>query len=101
MSQAAAMVCMPLPMKNTAPQIQSPRKAGWRSGLQMDVDMAHYSAGPPFPLAALFAMSVMSLASSALRRTLSQRWSSVLVSSAMQVQPALAGKSARPRPARS
>lgn len=44
MSQAAAMVCMPLPMKNTAPQIQSPRKAGWRSGLQMDVDMAHYSA---------------------------------------------------------
>jgi hypothetical protein len=29
---------MPLPMKNTPPQIHRPRKAGWRSGLQSEVD---------------------------------------------------------------
>jgi hypothetical protein len=49
MSQAAAMVCMPAPMKKIAPQTHRPRKAGWRSGLQMEVAVAvvmdHYSAG--------------------------------------------------------
>ena len=36
MSQAADMDCMPLPMKKTPPQSQSPRKAGWRRGLQIE-----------------------------------------------------------------
>jgi len=46
-NQAAAMVCMPAPMKKMPPQIHKPRKAGWRSGLQMEVAavMGHYSAG--------------------------------------------------------
>ena len=45
MSQAAAMVCMPAPMKKIAPHIHRPRKAGWRRGLQMEVAvvMGHYS----------------------------------------------------------
>ena len=34
----AAMVCMPLPIKNTPPQSHSPRKAGWRRGLHRDED---------------------------------------------------------------
>ena len=46
MSQAAAMVCMPLPMKKTPPQSQSPRKAGWRRGLQMEWEA---DIGPLFP----------------------------------------------------
>ncbi len=36
MSQAAAIDCMPLPMKNIPPQTHRPRKAGWRRGLQME-----------------------------------------------------------------
>jgi hypothetical protein len=38
MSHAAAMVCMPLPTKNTPPQIHKPRKAGWRRGLHKEVE---------------------------------------------------------------
>ncbi|OGB42027.1 MAG: hypothetical protein A2W72_20145 [Burkholderiales bacterium RIFCSPLOWO2_12_67_14] len=39
MSQAAAMVCMPAPMKKTPPHTQSPRNAGCRKGLQIEWDV--------------------------------------------------------------
>jgi hypothetical protein len=38
MSQAAAMLCMPLPTKKIPPQIHKPRNAGWRKGLQSEVE---------------------------------------------------------------
>jgi len=38
MSQAAAMLCMPLPTKKMPPQIHRPRNAGWRKGLHKEVE---------------------------------------------------------------
>ena len=40
MNQAAAMVCMPLPIKNAPPHSHRPRKACWRSGLQIEEGLA-------------------------------------------------------------
>jgi hypothetical protein len=39
------MVCMPLPTKNTPPQIHRPRNAVWRKGLHKEVEGDDMSAG--------------------------------------------------------
>ena len=62
MSQAAAMVCMPLPTKKMPPQTHSPRNAGWRRGLQSEVDggiggPAQFSKGAQHIASAAFAVA--------------------------------------------
>jgi hypothetical protein len=39
------MLCMPLPTKNTPPQIDRPRNAVWRRGLHKEVEGEDMSAG--------------------------------------------------------